>query len=68
MFAKACLDRTGRIVAKFSNNVPAIDWAYSVLRRHQDSYSQRVAANIKRARAEVSKKTIEEYFKHFERT
>lgn len=34
MFAKAFLDRSGRTVATFSNNVPSGDWDYSILRRH----------------------------------
>lgn len=68
MFAKALLDRSGRIVAKFQNNIPGVDWAYSLLKRHKDCYSQRVAANIKRARAQVSKETLTEYFENLKYT
>jgi hypothetical protein len=38
MFAKAFLDRSDRIVAKFPDNVPGVDWTYSILRRHKDAY------------------------------
>lgn len=60
--AKNYLDKQGRNVAKFKENVPGIDWAYSLLQRHKDELSQKVAANIKRARANVSRETVINYF------
>lgn len=62
MFAKMLLDKQGRSVSKFTNNVPGIDWAYSLLKRHRTEYSQRVATNIKKARAAVSRESLNEYF------
>ncbi|XP_060810031.1 uncharacterized protein LOC132904125 [Amyelois transitella] len=68
MFAKILLDSQGRTVSKFRNNMPGQDWAYSLLNRHKNQYSQRVSTNIKRARAAVSRESIEEYFKNLENT
>lgn len=61
--AKNLLDTQGRTVSKFSNNnLPGVDWIYSLLNRHKDSVSQRVAANIKKVRADVSRDILIEYF------
>lgn len=64
MIAKAYLDKQGKNVSKFSNNLPGHDWALSVLKRHKDDFSQRVASNIKKARAKVGPDSINEYFEH----
>ncbi|KAJ8712264.1 hypothetical protein PYW07_005106 [Mythimna separata] len=61
-FAKAFLDKKGRVVTKFENNLPGVESAYSLLRRHKDEYSQRVSSNIKKARAKVSHDSINKYF------
>ncbi|RVE48495.1 hypothetical protein evm_006806 [Chilo suppressalis] len=53
MIAKAYLDKQGKNITKNSNNLPGHDWALSVLKRHKDDFSQRVASNIKKARAKV---------------
>lgn len=66
MFAKMLLDRQGRAVTKFKNNMPGADWAYSLLKRHKSEYSRRVATNIKKARAAVSRDTIAQYFQNLE--
>lgn len=55
-------ERTWRVVTKFDNNLPGVEWAYSLLRRHKDEYSQTVASNIKKARAKVSRVSLIEYF------
>ncbi|XP_026326216.1 uncharacterized protein LOC113234910 [Hyposmocoma kahamanoa] len=60
--AKAFLDRQGRVVSKFTNNLPGVEWVYSLLRRHKGEYSQRVSSNIKKARANVSHESIHAYF------
>lgn len=62
MFAKKLLDKQGRAVSQFRNNRPGVEWAYSMLRRHKTEYSQRVATNIKKARAAVSPESLHEYF------
>lgn len=68
MFAKILLEKQGRTVTKFKNNLPGQDWAYSLLKRHKNEYSKRVATNIKRVRAAVSPESIEEYFNNLEKT
>lgn len=60
-FAKAFLDKQGRMVTKFDNN-PRVEWACSHLRRHKDEYSQRVSTNIKKTRAKASHDSINKYF------
>lgn len=67
MFAKKLLDKQGRSVAKFKNGLPGVDWAYSLLKRHKTEYSRRVATNIKKARAVVSRKSLGEYFDNLEK-
>lgn len=67
MFAKTYLDQHGRYEAKFKNNIPGIDWAMSVLKRHNNAYGQRVATNIKRARAAVGRESINAYFDNLEK-
>ena len=60
MFAKYLLDRHGRLVKKIVNNLPCRYrlWAYSLLKLHKNEYSQRIGANMKRARAAVSPESI----------
>ncbi|KAG5897541.1 hypothetical protein JTB14_004316 [Gonioctena quinquepunctata] len=62
MMAKYYLDRKGRTVHLFKNNLPGIDWTYSLLQRHKKSYGQRISTNIKRARASVSRETLGEFY------
>lgn len=66
MFAKMLLDKQGRSAPKFPNNLPGIDWAYSLLKRHRNEYSKRIATNIKKARAAVSRQSLGEYFANLE--
>ncbi|CAK1586992.1 unnamed protein product [Parnassius mnemosyne] len=62
MFAKAHLDRQGKIIERFSNNLPGVEWAISVLKRHKHSYGQRLSTNIKRSRATVGRESLNKYF------
>ncbi|KAG5875796.1 hypothetical protein JTB14_016812 [Gonioctena quinquepunctata] len=66
--AKYYLDRKGRTVHLFKNNLPGIDWTYSLLQRHEKSYGQRISTNIKRARASVSRETLGEFYDNLENT
>lgn len=66
MMAKYYLDRKGRTVNIFKNNIPGVDWTYSLLNRHRDSFGQRLATNIKRARAAVSKETLNAFYDNLE--
>lgn len=68
MMAKYYLDRKGKNVGIFKNNVPGIDWTYSLLNRQKDSFGQRLATNIKRARAAVSRQTLEAFYTTLENT
>lgn len=52
----------------FQNNLPGKDWFEQFKRRHSDKLTERVAQNIKRARAETTIETVEEYFQNLERT
>ncbi|KAJ4429293.1 hypothetical protein ANN_26297 [Periplaneta americana] len=58
LFAKGYLDRIGREEKKFVNNMPGVEWAKSFLQRHSEKLSERLANNIKRARANVSEDVI----------
>lgn len=66
--AKNLLDTQGRTIEKFENNLPGIDWAYSLLKRHNNDITQRLAANIKRARADVSREILTDYFNNLRTT
>lgn len=58
---KTYLDSTGRDVSQFKSNLPGLDWLRSFLKRHSTSLTERIANNIKRARAEVSEEMLREY-------
>lgn len=65
-FAKAYLDKRGKIVDRFKNNLPGVEWAVSILKRHKNSYGQRLTTNIKRSRATVGRESINKYFDKLE--
>lgn len=58
------LDNTKQKVAVFKNNYPGKDWMTAFLKRHNTMLSQRFANNIKRARAQMSRNSLEEYHKN----
>lgn len=60
---KSYLDREGRTVGQFKDNLPAKDWLKSFLKRNP-TLTQRFASNIKRSRAEVNEETLTKYFDH----
>lgn len=62
MFVKYHLDRVGTKIAKFKDNRPGYDWAKLFLKRHKQDISQRMCQNIKRSRAAVTNKIINDYF------
>jgi len=62
MFVKYHLDRVGTKIAKFKDNRPGYDWAKLFLKRHKQDISQRMCQNIKRSRAAVTNKMINDYF------
>ncbi|XP_046688262.1 uncharacterized protein LOC124374000 [Homalodisca vitripennis] len=61
-FVKYHLDIEGKNVLKFKNNFPGADWADGFLSRHKAILSQRMCQNIKRSRAKLSPKVINDYF------
>lgn len=61
------LERSGRTVPIFNNNIPGRDWVYGFIRRHPN-LSQRIAENVKLARAEVTVDTLEKYITHLEKS
>lgn len=62
MFAKAYLDKQGKTIERFTNNLPGVEWAISVLKRHKNGYGQRLSTNIKRSRATVGRGSLNIYF------
>ncbi|KAJ8943489.1 hypothetical protein NQ314_009719 [Rhamnusium bicolor] len=67
-FGKSFLDSQGHNVRVFMENMPGKDWMYSLFERHKGEIIQRLAANIKRTRAEVSRGTIIQYFNNLRTT
>lgn len=57
---KSYLDRIGRRVRIFPNNLPGLSWTESFLNR-QKELSVRLASNIKRSRASINKEVLTEY-------
>ncbi|CAH2103358.1 unnamed protein product [Euphydryas editha] len=60
---KAYLDKTGRTVKRFKNNMPGTEWVASFLSRHPD-LSRRFAAKIRRARAAITPDILTEYIEY----
>lgn len=67
LMIKFHLDRQNKSVLKFKNNMPGCEWARLFLKRHKQ-LSERLAGNIKRARAKVSPEIIEEYCSNLKTT
>lgn len=63
--AKNYADSKGRILHNVVNNKPGIDWVDGLLKLHQDEVPNRLATNIKRSRASVSKQTLQVISKYF---
>jgi len=66
MLVKSYLDRAGRKLKIFKNNIPGNDWYTRFISRHSDLLKPRLSENIKRSRAAVSRTTINEYFYNLE--
>lgn len=67
LLIKEFLDRQGKVVRTFKNNLPGRDFVYRFLKRHSKSLSARMCQNIKRARAAVNPDTVNAYFNELER-
>lgn len=57
---KSFLDRTGRNVKIFKENLPGKDWTKAFLQRHPQ-LTERFAANIKRCRAAIDEPMLHDY-------
>lgn len=64
ILVKRYLERMGKTVQKFKNNLPGGDWVLNFLDRHKHRLSQRSCQNIKRVRAEKSEEEMNEYFQN----
>lgn len=67
LLVKDFLDRRGKVVKRFKDNVPGRDFVESFLRRHRESLAVRMCQNIKRVRAGVTTETIDFYFDRLEK-
>lgn len=59
------LNRIGRVEKRFRNNCPGTEWCKLFLKRHPE-LSQRFGENIKRVRAAVDHKLLNNYFSNLE--
>jgi len=65
MLVKAMLDKAGKTIKRFKNNIPGADWAKGFLARHK-ALTHRVTQNIKLSRASVGVQEINKYFDNLE--
>ena len=62
---KTYLDKKGVREKRFQNNFPGIEWSINFLKRNKD-LTERFSSNIKKKRAAISQKVIEEYMTNLE--
>lgn len=67
LLIKEFLDRQGKSVKRFKENLPGRDFVYSFLNRHRKDLPARMCQNIKRSRAAVSRETVSDYFDELEK-
>lgn len=68
MLVRDFLDRQGKRVPQFKNNIPSSDWARLFLKRHADTIALRMCQNIKQARARVNAESVNSYFDNLEQS
>lgn len=66
MIVNSYLDRVGKRVSTFKNNTPGFPFIRSFMQRH--NLGLRLAQNIKKKRAAVSEKVVNDYFDQLEKT
>lgn len=66
MLVKSYLDRAGKALKLFKNNLPGDIWYKNFIKRHSTALKSRLGENIKRSRAAVSRKVVNEYFNNLE--
>lgn len=64
---KTYLNRQGKKIARFRDNIPGKDWVKKFLLRHKD-LTTRLASNIKRSRAALNKEQMLEYIENLKQT
>lgn len=64
LLIKSFLDRKGVKIDQFKDNYPGIDWFYNFMKRHNRILTERLAQNIKRAQAGITKDTVKDYFEN----
>ena len=65
---KGYLDRLGRQVPIFKENMPAEDWASTFLKSHENAIGEKMCQNIKPTRANISAEYINSFFDHLANT
>ena len=68
MFIKSYLDKTGKVIHRFKDNLPGPDLVSGFLKRHRNSTGKRLASNISTNRSQVTSVVIENYFKNMRET
>ncbi|XP_060854929.1 uncharacterized protein LOC132932560 [Metopolophium dirhodum] len=63
---KSYLDRAGKNLKPFKNNLPGEVWYKNFIQRHSKALKIRLGENIKRSRAAVSRTVINEYYNNLE--
>ncbi|XP_049946917.1 uncharacterized protein LOC126443409 [Schistocerca serialis cubense] len=68
VIVKQYLDRLGKRVKKFNNNLPGQDWIVSFLKTPKQILSERCCMNIKKVRAGIDQTMMQEYFSELEKS
>ena len=64
MIVNAYLTKHNWVVKEFPNNTPGDDWVANFMGRHR--LTNRIATNIQRKCAQISKEQLQEYFNNLE--
>lgn len=67
MIIHSYLEDTGKLVKRFKNNIPGVDFIYSFVKHHKRVISNLMCQNIKRLRAIICRETFSKYFDHLEK-
>ncbi|KAA0200749.1 hypothetical protein HAZT_HAZT008925 [Hyalella azteca] len=62
MIVRDFLNKSGRKVTTFKNNLPGIDWVNNFITRYKHWLSTRMCQNITKKRAEISTEVINKFF------
>lgn len=60
MIVHAYLNKIGKNVSSFKNNVPGEEWTLKFLKRHPNLNGSRLASNIKRSRAAEDREVLKD--------